>query len=127
MDFKEYENIKLKLLITSKLITMNIKNSIKKVKDDVQEFKTESEVLSQLHSLLGKDAVHKSLKDYWGNRFKNEFNFMIKPLTKRYGSNVDLGSLLDDELEEKGFIVKNPITGSYVHGYIQRIVKLPLS
>ncbi len=96
--------------------------------------KTERQTKLLLQNLLGKDALFLTQKNHWGDRRKYAFGFYIKPIAKRYGAidkspygysdqyDMDIAQRLEDELKEKGFNVVNIHIGSWVHGWIHRVV-----
>lgn len=106
-----------------------IKSTVKELMNENKEcIKSEKETLFALRNLLGKEAVWLVGKNAYGDRTKYEFGFPINEIEKRYNAedkNVDITSMLEDELRKNGFKVINIFVGSLVHGWISRVVKLP--
>lgn len=98
---------------------------------------SEKNTKQALINLLGKDCVFLTQKNAYGDRRKYAFGFWIGEVAKRYGAidtapagyrhkyNVDIAELLEAELKDKGFEVHDIHVGSWVHGWIHRVVYLP--
>jgi hypothetical protein len=98
--------------------------------------KSEKEVKEALIKLLGKDLVFAETANAYGDRRKFAFGFRIKEVAKRYNAidnapagysnqyKVDITTLLENELKENGFEVINVWVGSWVHGYIHRVINM---
>ena len=99
--------------------------------------KKEKETRLALQSLFGKDTVWRVGKNAYGDQTKYAFGFWIKKLAERYNLvdnapagylnqyDTDIGELLESELKKNGFNVVNIHVGSWVHGWIHRVVTLP--
>ena len=74
------------------------------------------------------------MSDFW---FFDSAFVSIDEVAKRYNAadkapagyshqyDVDITSMLEDELQKNGFKVVDVIVGSWVHGWIHRVVTLP--
>jgi len=114
-----------------------VKNFGKLLNEGKENIKTEKETLVMLQLLLGKDSVFLTNKNAYGDRRKYAFGFWIDKIATRYNIedkspagyshqyDVDITSLLEDELEKQGFTVVNVWIGSWVHGWIHRVVTFP--
>jgi len=114
----------------------NFTNEAKKVSESI---KSEKETLAELQALLGKKAVWREPTNYFGDRHKYAFGFSIDEIAKRYGAidispaayrhnfNFDITENLEEELRKNGFKVTNIYVGSWVHGWIHRIVTIDSS
>lgn len=113
----------------------SIRNLIKQALfESVKKIKSEKETLKELQNILGKDAVFLTQKNGYGDRRKYAFGFWIKPIAQRYGAidkappgysnqyDFDISDTLEEELKKNGFKVVNIHVGSWVHGWIHRVV-----
>jgi hypothetical protein len=90
--------------------------------------------LKALQDLLGEETVWLTTKNHWGDRRKYAYGFAIKEVAKRYNAedkapagysnqyDVCIEYLLEEELRKNGFDVTNVCVGSWVHGWIHRVV-----
>lgn len=119
-----------------KVIQLN--NTLKEEKPQQRgKVKSEKETLKMLQDLLGTDTVWLLKRNAYGDRRKYAFGFLIDEIAKRYGAvdkalpgyrhqfDRDITNLLEEELEKKGFKVVNIHVGSWVHGWIHRVVYFP--
>jgi len=116
-----------------------VKNFKQFVNERKECIKSEKETLLALRNLLGKETVWLTQKNAYGDRRKYAFGFSIDEVAKRYNAtdkapagyshqyDVDITSMLEDELRKNGFKVVDVIVGSWVHGWIHRVVTLPCS
>lgn len=98
--------------------------------------KTEKETLLALRNLLGKDTVWLLGKNAYGDRREYAFGFWIDKVAERYKAkdnappgyshqyDTDISELLENELEKNGFKVANVHVGSWVHGWIHRVITI---
>ena len=116
------------LILTKNVIIMK-KNGIKK-----ECIKSEKDTLLALRNLLGKETVWLTPKNAYGDRSKYAFGFSIDKVAKRYNArdkapavyshqyDVNITSILENELRKNGFKVVDVIVGSWVHGWIHRVI-----
>jgi len=102
----------------------------------LKNLQSEKETFEKLKKVFG-EAVFKIGKNAYGDRWKYDFGFLIKELATRYKLedkapagyknqyDVDIAELLEKELENNSFLWFNPMVGSWVHGWVNRIVYLP--
>lgn len=118
-------------------LSESYKNRLVELAGIEPSIKSEKETNLALQALFGKNTVWLTQRNAYGDRRKYAFGFWIKKLAERYNlidnapagySNkydTDIGELLESELKKNGFNVVNVHVGSWVHGWIHRVVTLP--
>ena len=85
-------------------------------------YKTEKETFQALQKLFGKDVFLEG-KNAYGDKRSFAFGFRNESLYKRYNTE-DICTSLENELSKNNFECVNIYVGSFVHGYIHRVVRL---
>lgn len=95
---------------------------------------SEKDTLKKLKEIFGNETVFLTEKNFYGDRRKYAFGFWIKQLANKYNlidkapagySNQydeSVERLLVSELKSNGFEVHNVNVGSWVHGWIHRVI-----